>query len=38
MKPSALVFALLGSCAGSAWAQSAVGLYGVLDAGMVSAR
>jgi predicted porin len=38
MKPSALVFALLGASVGSAWAQSAAGVYGVLDAGMVSER
>lgn len=37
MKPFALVFALLGCCAGGAWAQSAPRLYGVLDAGLAGA-
>jgi predicted porin len=38
MKPSAIVFALLGAGAGNAWAQSAVQGYGVLDAGFASER
>ena len=36
MKPSALVFALLGASAGTAWAQSSVQVYGLLDAGIVN--
>lgn len=38
MKPSALVFALLGASVGGAWAQSAPTVYGVLDGGVVSER
>jgi predicted porin len=38
MKPSAIVFALLGASVGSAWAQTAATVYGVLDAGVVSER
>ena len=38
MKHSAIVFALLGASVGSAFAQSSVGVYGVLDAGLVSER
>ena len=36
MKSSALVVTLLGASAGSAWAQGAVSVSGVLDAGLVS--
>lgn len=35
MKPSAVVFALLGASAGTAWAQGSVQVYGLLDAGIV---
>ena len=38
MKPSALVFALLGASVGGVWAQNAPTVYGVLDAGVVSER
>ncbi|MET0857927.1 MAG: porin [Telluria sp.] len=38
MKSSAFVFALLGASVGSALAQSATTVYGVLDAGVVSER
>jgi predicted porin len=38
MKHSAVIAALLGACAGSAAAQSAVNVYGLLDAGAVSER
>jgi predicted porin len=38
MKPSAYLFALLAGSAGAAAAQDAVGVYGVLDAGLLSAR
>jgi predicted porin len=38
MKPSAIVFALLGASAASAWAQDAAQAYGVLDAGVVRER
>lgn len=38
MKYPAVVFAMLGACAGSAWAQSSMKVYGLLDAGVVKDR